>query len=127
MSLDALTQQIKRDRADGFAPFFVVATAGTTNAGTIDNLWEIVNQTPLPVVCFRDRKFSGSNESVYLNAIADDLVSSGEAWISTTRLSGTVPVLRACITNYRTQEKEVKHLVAILCQAREKLAKKFSI
>ena len=38
MSLDALAKQIKRDRADGFAPFFVVATAGTTNAGTIDNL-----------------------------------------------------------------------------------------
>lgn len=268
MSLDHLTKQIKRDRAGGFAPFFVVATAGTTNGGTIDNLaetaeiavrenlwfhvdaawggaavfvpelrtaldkieradsitfdahkwlsvpmgagifltrhaeilsracriatdymprdadsfgvtdsfvhsmqwsrrfiglkvflslmvagwegyaeairhqtamgdllrrelrendWEIVNQTPLPVVCFRDRKFlesNESNESDYLNRIAAETVSSGAAWISTTRMSGTIPVVRACITNYRTEEKDVKHLVAILNEARENLTRK---
>jgi len=84
--------------------------------------WEIVNQTPLPVVCFRDRNFPDANEEAYLKAVADEIVSSGEAWISATRLSPTSPVLRACITNYRTRETDVEHLVTILCQAREKLA-----
>lgn len=88
------------------------------------NDWEIVNQTPLPVVCFRDRKFSGNNEGDYLDTVAGKIVSSGEAWISTTLLAKTVPVLRACITNYRTQKNDVEHLAAILCQAREQLAKK---
>lgn len=86
------------------------------------NDWEIVNQTPLPVICFRDRKFFGNNEELYLNALAEKIVSSGAAWISTTRLTPTIPVLRACITNYRTQEKDVKNLVEELCQARKKLA-----
>ncbi len=84
--------------------------------------WEIVNQTPLPVVCFRDRKFFGNNEEIYLSALAEKIVSSGAAWISTTRLAPTTPVLRACITNYRTQEKDVRNLVEELCQARKKLA-----
>ncbi len=83
--------------------------------------WEIVNQTPLPVVCFRNRKFVGSNEEPYLNALAEKIVSSGAAWISTTRLSPTTPVLRACITNYRTQKSDVKKLVDALCQARQHL------
>ena len=34
----ALDQQIKADLAAGFAPFAVVATAGTTNSGAIDDL-----------------------------------------------------------------------------------------
>jgi glutamate/tyrosine decarboxylase-like PLP-dependent enzyme len=87
--------------------------------------WEIVNQTPLPVVCFRDRNSLGANEEAYLNAIAGEIVSSGEAWISVTQLSPTSPVLRACITNYRTGETDVEHLVKILCKAREKLAATF--
>ena len=37
---DALDDQIARDRRDGFAPFLVAATAGTTNAGAIDPLVE---------------------------------------------------------------------------------------
>ena len=31
------------------------------------------------------------------------VVNSGEAWISTTLLAGKEMVLRACITNYRTE------------------------
>jgi glutamate/tyrosine decarboxylase-like PLP-dependent enzyme len=38
MDLDELTRQIASDRAHGFQPACVVATAGTTNTGAIDNL-----------------------------------------------------------------------------------------
>lgn len=39
----ALESQIERDRAAGFAPFCVVATAGTTNSGAIDDLPKIAD------------------------------------------------------------------------------------
>lgn len=41
MDVFELARQISNDRADGFAPFMVVATAGTTATGVIDPLPEI--------------------------------------------------------------------------------------
>ncbi len=38
MSVAALTEAIRADRAEGRVPFMIVATAGTTNAGMIDPL-----------------------------------------------------------------------------------------
>ncbi len=38
MRLDLLDAQIARDRADGFTPFFVAGSAGTTNTGAVDDL-----------------------------------------------------------------------------------------
>ena len=38
---DLLSAQIKRDKAEGFLPFMVVSTAGTTNAGAVDPIHEI--------------------------------------------------------------------------------------
>jgi len=38
IDLAALAEAIQRDRANGFTPFMVVGTAGTVNAGAIDNL-----------------------------------------------------------------------------------------
>jgi glutamate/tyrosine decarboxylase-like PLP-dependent enzyme len=38
MDLTALAEAIHRDRANGFTPFLVVGTAGTVNAGAIDDL-----------------------------------------------------------------------------------------
>ena len=38
MRLDALQQRVNKDRGAGFEPFMVVASAGTTNTGAIDDL-----------------------------------------------------------------------------------------
>jgi len=75
--------------------------------------WQVLNDTPLPVVCFTN---GGGAEQ--LRSIAKKVVSSGEAWISTTLLAKTTPALRACITNYRTRESDVDALVAALDAAR---------
>jgi hypothetical protein len=49
------------------------------------------------------------------------VVASGKAWISTTRLAGSTPVLRACITNYRTEANDIAALIASLEEARTQL------
>lgn len=83
--------------------------------------WEVVNKTPLPLVCFVDRRHAGGEKADYLDAVALQVVTSGKAWISTTRLAGTTPVLRACITNYRTEAQDVVALVEALNWAREQV------
>lgn len=84
------------------------------------NDWLIINQTPLPVVCFTDA--AGENSSARLNKIAERIVASGTAWISTTRLAPDVSVLRACITNYRTRESDLEQLIISLNKARKEFS-----
>ncbi len=48
LRVDALEQAIARDRAQGFAPFLVVSSAGTTNTGAVDPLEAIAD------VCARE-------------------------------------------------------------------------
>ncbi len=80
--------------------------------------WRVVNDTPLPLVCFTDRA-AGAADAARLDAIAARVVASGRAWVSTTRLGGAkAPALRACITNYRTAPGDVDALVAALEDAR---------
>jgi hypothetical protein len=62
------------------------------------------------VVCFTHP--SGADP----HSIAMRIVASGEAWISTTVYAGK-PVLRACITNYRTQPSDIEALIASLARA----------
>lgn len=85
------------------------------------NDWEIVNKTPLPIVCFRDAKNSRLGDKEFIEKIADEVVASGEAWISATRLSNATPVLRACVTNFRTQRCNIRQLVGLLNKIRRNL------
>jgi aromatic-L-amino-acid/L-tryptophan decarboxylase len=43
MSVDALRRQVAEDRAGGLQPFMVVASAGTTDTGTVDRLDEVAD------------------------------------------------------------------------------------
>jgi aromatic-L-amino-acid decarboxylase len=76
--------------------------------------WRIVNQTPLPVVCFTPGE---DDSSETLESIARHIQSSGLAWISVAELADR-PALRACITSYRSTEEDVEALCAALAGAR---------
>jgi aromatic-L-amino-acid decarboxylase len=76
--------------------------------------WRIVNETPLPVVCFTPGEDDSSER---LESIARHIESSGVAWISVAQLAGR-PALRACITSYRSTEEDVEALCAALATAR---------
>lgn len=66
--------------------------------------WRIVNSTPLPLVCFtRD----GLDTARFLAALYESQI----AWMSEIRLGGGAPVLRACITSYRTTESDIEWVV----------------
>jgi glutamate/tyrosine decarboxylase-like PLP-dependent enzyme len=80
--------------------------------------WKVVNKTELPVACFVDASRSDGESAGFLQAVADRIVASGSAWISTTRLKDGQPVLRACITNFLTEEPDLLALIAALDEAR---------
>jgi glutamate/tyrosine decarboxylase-like PLP-dependent enzyme len=65
--------------------------------------WRIVNSTPLPVVCFtRDSLVPAT----LLGAMRDRQI----AWMSEAMLDG-IPVMRACITSFKTTAKDVGQVV----------------
>ena len=66
--------------------------------------WSILNATPLPVVCFTR---AGVVPASFLAALHQQQI----AWMSEARL-GDTPVVRACITSYRTSEADIKWVVA---------------
>jgi len=71
--------------------------------------WRIVNTTPLPLVCFtRDGLATGK----FLAA----LYARQIAWMSEVRLAGGEPVLRACITSFRTTASDVESVVREMSQ-----------
>lgn len=83
--------------------------------------WRVINKTSLPVVCFVDQRDEQGLSPSHPTAIAEEAVSSGKTWISTTNLDKHTVVLRACITNYRTATEDILALVQILNEAREKI------
>ena len=65
--------------------------------------WRIVNQTPLPLICFTRH---GLDTAQFLSALLQRQV----AWMSEVRIAGT-PVVRACITSFRTTETDISWVV----------------
>lgn len=82
--------------------------------------WFIVNDTLLPVACFSNIGNPGIENLQELEFICNMVVQTGIAWISTTVLNGNIPVLRACITNYRTEKEDIDRLIHCLRLARKK-------
>jgi glutamate/tyrosine decarboxylase-like PLP-dependent enzyme len=66
--------------------------------------WRVVNTTPLPLVCFtRD----GLVTAKFLAALYQHQI----AWMSEVRLGDGAPVVRACITSFRTTESDIEWVV----------------
>jgi glutamate/tyrosine decarboxylase-like PLP-dependent enzyme len=66
--------------------------------------WRIVNSSPLPLVCF-------TRDGLVPSAFLRELYERQIAWMSEVRLGDAPPVLRACITSYRTTEADVDRVV----------------
>jgi glutamate/tyrosine decarboxylase-like PLP-dependent enzyme len=71
--------------------------------------WRIVNATPLPLVCFTRENLVTSR---FLTALLDRQI----AWMSEVRLGESAPVLRACITSFRTTEADIEWVVREMSQ-----------
>jgi len=76
-----------------------------------DRGYLIENQTLLPLICFSHPKWEGLHSR--MTATAARLKAAG-FWLSCIFLSNGRPVLRACITSFRTQESDLDALVAAL-------------
>ncbi len=92
-----------------------VAMGERLRRGLAEQGWTVVNETPLPIVCFG----RAGARAASLEAVAAAVVASGEAWISTVNVdSGTA--LRACITSFRTAAADVDALIAAVGRAWER-------
>ncbi len=109
-----------------FAVFAELGAAGVADqvdrqahlADLLRNLLEehgfrVVNDTPLPVVCFTHPRIAAGE--ITAHAVAKAVRATGEAWISPVRL-GAEPIeaLRACITSHRTEERDLRALLDLL-------------
>lgn len=65
--------------------------------------WNVVNSTPLPLICFTRE---GLDTTKFLSILREHQV----VWMSEAQLNG-IPVLRACITSYRTTEDDIHWVV----------------
>lgn len=65
--------------------------------------WRIVNETPLPLVCF-------TRDGLDIPRFLEMLKSKQIAWMAETRLQDQ-RVVRACITSFKTSEKDIHWIV----------------
>ncbi|HEX6983070.1 MAG TPA: aminotransferase class V-fold PLP-dependent enzyme [Balneolaceae bacterium] len=73
--------------------------------------WTIFNHTDLPIVCFGKEHFEENPDAaIKLNK---KILASGGAWLSVYNING-INTLRACITNYATDEDNIHRLLKIL-------------
>jgi glutamate/tyrosine decarboxylase-like PLP-dependent enzyme len=110
---------------DGYAQTVRDMTAlGRALRGRLERAgWKAVNDTPLPVVCFVDTTQAQGARADYLARVAAAVLASGQAWLSTVNLlGGSLPALRACITNHRTVAADLDALVETLAAARARVA-----
>jgi glutamate/tyrosine decarboxylase-like PLP-dependent enzyme len=68
-----------------------------------DTGWRIVNSTPLPVICF-------THDGLVPSGLVAELRDRQIAWMSDVQIGG-IPAVRACITSFRTTEKDIEWVV----------------
>jgi glutamate/tyrosine decarboxylase-like PLP-dependent enzyme len=71
--------------------------------------WRIVNDAVLPVVCFTHADLEEGRLAT--EEILAEIYRRGHVWLSDVRLGCDPPVLRACITSYRTGPSDLRRLI----------------
>jgi aromatic-L-amino-acid decarboxylase len=66
--------------------------------------WRIVNSTPLPLVCF-------TRDGLVTRTFLAGLYTRQIAWMSEVRLGDGAPVVRACVTSFRTNPSDIDWVV----------------
>lgn len=124
--LDPYTTTIQWSRrAIGLKVFMALAEAGTNGYNEIierqarmgDYLrsclkqtgWEIVNQTELPVICFTHPALKEG--LLTTSQLLQTMYQRGRVWLSDVILGNKERVLRACITNFETNESDIECLL----------------
>ncbi|MGH3459721.1 pyridoxal phosphate-dependent decarboxylase family protein [Aeromicrobium sp.] len=82
--------------------------------------WRIVNDTPLPVVCFADQAaddLPADEAWQHHSGLAARVVAGGQAWISPVRV-GRHSALRACVISHRTTAADIEQLLTAVDSAR---------
>ena len=72
--------------------------------------WRIVNDTPLPLVCF-------TRDGLVPSAFLESLHARQIAWMSEVRLAGRGPAVRACVTSFRTTPADIEWVVDEMTRA----------
>jgi glutamate/tyrosine decarboxylase-like PLP-dependent enzyme len=72
-------------------------------AALLSSGWALANRTPLPLVCFTRE---GLDHGAFLARVREEQI----AWISEAFVGDGRPVLRACVTSWRTTEAEVERV-----------------
>ncbi|HEU4533022.1 MAG TPA: pyridoxal-dependent decarboxylase, partial [Polyangiaceae bacterium] len=81
--------------------------------------WLLLNDTPLPLVCFTHPRVRGGE--IAARAIAERVQAGGRAWLSEVALGGegrpAERALRACVTSFRTSDDDLDALLGALDDA----------
>lgn len=99
-----------------------VALAERLRRGLRAEGFRVLDDGPLPVVCFVDAARAGGDRARHLDGLARAVLARGAGWLSLTRLPGGGRALRACVDNHRTDEGDVDRLVGALAEARATIA-----
>lgn len=92
-----------------------VALADRLRARLRERGWVVVNDTPLPIVCFVDAAHADGR---FLDAVARATLASAGGWLSVPRFANGTRALRACVNNHRSEAQDVERLVEALDAAR---------
>lgn len=104
---------------DGYADAIrhMTAMGDRLRDGLRERDWRVLCPTPLPICCFDDARRPDAPVA-HVEGVVSRVVGSGRAWISSVRLAGRQPAIRACITNYRTAPGDVDALLDAVDDAR---------
>lgn len=72
--------------------------------------WVLKNHSPLPIACFMPAE---KVEDTYPHETVQKVIRDGKAWISVYSVQKK-PTIRACVTNYLTEETDIQDLVNTL-------------